>query len=298
MRLKGGRAKPAAAELAELVEPSWTVHALAPMRPVVPDRRFLEGEHLLVAVRSEDGDEVYGQGCIPLALVFGDAPLPFSCELTHKGDHTGTLAGFIHVLNAVGEGRQATISEEMDDPRAGSGPALASTPLSPEPAAPALPPRRSMHTAPSVDLGTSPDSATAAGVAAVASSGPDRQSSDSNVSGDSELPLPPLPRRREMLPLPVDIVPAVAINGGTSGATAGCPGSTFVLAESPPPPVVPPRLGLVLARESATVSSWLESLGLAHLTAVFERDGVCGEMGVFMLLIFFLFLFTKTVGPV
>jgi hypothetical protein len=258
------------------------------MRPVVPDRRFLEGEHLLVAVRSEDGDEVYGQGCIPLALLFGDAPLPFSCELTHKGDHTGTLAGFMHVLNAVGEGRQATISEEVDDPRVVG---VASTPLSPDPVAPALPPRRSMQAAPSVDLGTSPDTATLAAVAAAAvatvsavtavnaagagSGNPDRQGSDAGAGGgDSELPLPPPPRRREMLPLPLDVVPTAAATG-SSGDVAGSSGSTFVLAESPPPPTLPPRSGLVLARDAATVSSWLASLGLAHLTSVFERDGVC-----------------------
>jgi len=30
------------------------------MNPVIPDRAYLEHEHLLIAVKSEDGDELYG----------------------------------------------------------------------------------------------------------------------------------------------------------------------------------------------------------------------------------------------
>ncbi len=43
--------------------PSWEDVELPTIRPIITDRQYLEKEHLLVSIRSQDSDESYGVFC-------------------------------------------------------------------------------------------------------------------------------------------------------------------------------------------------------------------------------------------
>lgn len=184
VRYKGGRSKhqPSAAE--GYTMPVWETKDLPGMKPIVPDRRYLEGEHLLVSLRSEDGDESYGESCISLMLVFGDQPIPFSCQLTHRGEHTGTLSGHMHIVNSVGASRQTTVSEELDEEQVVRRPELAAT----------YPPRKSqtastaLEASPSVTDTATPAAALAAAAAAVSAATP---LTSAHIARRPPQPLPP-----------------------------------------------------------------------------------------------------------
>ena len=72
---------------------------------MIPDREYLEREHLLICVKAVDGEESYGtrknkvvqikrltamigEGCVSLLNYFGEEAVPFSCQLTHFGEKT------------------------------------------------------------------------------------------------------------------------------------------------------------------------------------------------------------------
>eukprot|EP00051_Salpingoeca_urceolata_P001310 m.39953 g.39953 ORF g.39953 m.39953 type:complete len:1013 (+) comp11326_c0_seq1:218-3256(+) len=95
--------------------PLWEDAELPTVTPLIPDRAFLENEHLLVAVKSEDSDESYGEACISLMWLFGDKPCHFSALLTHRGEHMGELMGQIHIINSVGESMIGALSINADD---------------------------------------------------------------------------------------------------------------------------------------------------------------------------------------
>eukprot|EP00045_Choanoeca_perplexa_P015428 m.193725 g.193725 ORF g.193725 m.193725 type:complete len:990 (+) comp16985_c0_seq2:131-3100(+) len=102
--------------------PIWTSEDIPPMNPVIPDRAYLEHEHLLIAVKSEDGDELYGEASLSLMDLFGDEPMPFTLLLSHRGAYTGMLSGTVLITGAVGEGTLRTsklfVGDLEDEPDA------------------------------------------------------------------------------------------------------------------------------------------------------------------------------------
>lgn len=82
---------------------------------MIKEREYLETEHLLVAVKCEDSDESYGEGCISLMNIFSDKPQRFKCEISHRGAHIGILSGGVHIVGAIGEGRMKKLLTDDDD---------------------------------------------------------------------------------------------------------------------------------------------------------------------------------------
>lgn len=82
---------------------------------MIKEREYLETEHLLVAVKCEDSDESYGEGCISLMNIFSDKPQRFKCEISHRGAHIGILSGGVHIVGAIGEGRMKKLLMDDDD---------------------------------------------------------------------------------------------------------------------------------------------------------------------------------------
>jgi len=83
--------------------------------PLMPDRKYLESEVLLVAVKSEESNELYGQGRFSL-LGFGSSDVAFfECELLHRGGHAGFLQGTAQIVNATGAGFEMFREEEDGD---------------------------------------------------------------------------------------------------------------------------------------------------------------------------------------
>ncbi len=63
--------------------PVWEDAELPVIKPFIPDRQYLESEHLLVAVRSQDNDESYGAilAIIHSSLSFLASSISFSLSL-------------------------------------------------------------------------------------------------------------------------------------------------------------------------------------------------------------------------
>lgn len=82
--------------------------------PFMPDRKYLESEVILVAVKSLETNEVFGTGRFPLVGSGSESSSNFKCELMYQGSLTGYLKGKAKILNAVGKGFDM-LKEENDD---------------------------------------------------------------------------------------------------------------------------------------------------------------------------------------
>ncbi|KAJ8305244.1 hypothetical protein KUTeg_017201 [Tegillarca granosa] len=70
------------------------------IRPLFGDQEFLEEQHILIAVRTKDGDhESYGECVVPLKNTFDLMPQEFEYQLLHQGEVTGKIKGQMHVLS-------------------------------------------------------------------------------------------------------------------------------------------------------------------------------------------------------
>ena len=79
--------------------PFWKSCQLPKLKPLFGDQDYLEEQHVMVAVRSKDGDkESYGECVVALKKKFGQSAQPFQCLLLHQGEVTGNLKGKMYVL--------------------------------------------------------------------------------------------------------------------------------------------------------------------------------------------------------
>ncbi|CAE1280019.1 SHIP2 [Acanthosepion pharaonis] len=86
------------AEIAGLCCPQWTKDCLPEMHPIFGDRDYLEEQHILIAIRTRDGDhESYGECVVTLKDMYSVQPEPFEYMLTHLGDETGVIRGKMHI---------------------------------------------------------------------------------------------------------------------------------------------------------------------------------------------------------
>ncbi|XP_041483163.1 phosphatidylinositol 3,4,5-trisphosphate 5-phosphatase 1-like isoform X3 [Lytechinus variegatus] len=81
----------------KLIKPSWTKDQLVKLTPIVSDAEYLEEQFILVAIKSEDSDESYGEFVVSLRHRFESSPVPFKSILTHQGHKTGEVEGMVHV---------------------------------------------------------------------------------------------------------------------------------------------------------------------------------------------------------
>ncbi|XP_057300881.1 phosphatidylinositol 3,4,5-trisphosphate 5-phosphatase 2-like isoform X2 [Hydractinia symbiolongicarpus] len=71
--------------------PWWTKTDLVDLHPVLSDLCYLEDQHLLVAVKGEDGQEYYGECVISMKMFLSGNPKVFEVMITHLGVETGVL---------------------------------------------------------------------------------------------------------------------------------------------------------------------------------------------------------------
>ncbi|XP_030837928.1 phosphatidylinositol 3,4,5-trisphosphate 5-phosphatase 2B isoform X1 [Strongylocentrotus purpuratus] len=81
----------------KLTKPSWTKDQLVKLNPIVSDVEYLEEQFILVAIKSEDSDESYGEFVVSLRNRFESSPVLFKSILTHQGHRTGEVEGMVHV---------------------------------------------------------------------------------------------------------------------------------------------------------------------------------------------------------
>ncbi|XP_065840685.1 phosphatidylinositol 3,4,5-trisphosphate 5-phosphatase 2-like [Oscarella lobularis] len=74
--------------------------------PIISAKEYLEQQHLLIAVKSAEGDESYGECVISLKQLLSDSWNFFESQLSHRGVHTGMIRGD---MKTVTEGAKETI---------------------------------------------------------------------------------------------------------------------------------------------------------------------------------------------
>lgn len=79
------------------VRPVWKAENLPELVPIFPDSSYLEDQHILLSLKSEDSDESYGECVVELKDKFTSHYVRFSTILTHHGHKTGYLRGQMHI---------------------------------------------------------------------------------------------------------------------------------------------------------------------------------------------------------
>ncbi|XP_078379073.1 phosphatidylinositol 3,4,5-trisphosphate 5-phosphatase 2A-like isoform X2 [Oculina patagonica] len=78
--------------------PEWNKEVIPSLHPIISDYKYLEEQHLLLAIKSVDNDESYGECCIALRTMVN--VIPQKCEnivLSHLGEKTGEIMIEMHV---------------------------------------------------------------------------------------------------------------------------------------------------------------------------------------------------------
>ncbi|XP_078694432.1 phosphatidylinositol 3,4,5-trisphosphate 5-phosphatase 2A-like isoform X2 [Branchiostoma floridae x Branchiostoma belcheri] len=79
------------------IKASWSNNHLPLLSPLISDWEYLEEQHLLLSVKSADSDESYGECVLSLKNMIASMPQQFDSFITHLGQGTGTLSGWMHV---------------------------------------------------------------------------------------------------------------------------------------------------------------------------------------------------------
>lgn len=79
------------------VRPVWRSEQLPELVPIFPDTAYLEDQHILLALKSEDSGESYGECVLELKDKFTSNYVRFSTILTHHGQKTGLIRGQMHI---------------------------------------------------------------------------------------------------------------------------------------------------------------------------------------------------------
>jgi len=96
----------------------WGLDDLPTLDPIVRNRDYIANEHILVQVRSIEGDESYGQCIITLSKVALDDQLTtFQCFLSHHGDQCGEMRIKMCVSqNEVVQDPKVSFSDQLVQP--------------------------------------------------------------------------------------------------------------------------------------------------------------------------------------
>jgi phosphatidylinositol-3,4,5-trisphosphate 5-phosphatase 2 len=85
-------------ENAHYTYPEWAANDFDQViHPILPDQGYLQQQHLLIAVKSVEDDESYGECVVSLRELLTPNPNAFECKLTHRGMSTGLLSGHMHL---------------------------------------------------------------------------------------------------------------------------------------------------------------------------------------------------------
>lgn len=77
--------------------PEWNKEVIPRLHPIISDHNFLMEQHLLLAVKSADNDESYGECCIALRTMINIFAQEQEKVLTHLGEKTGEITVKMHV---------------------------------------------------------------------------------------------------------------------------------------------------------------------------------------------------------
>ncbi|KAJ8255100.1 hypothetical protein GJAV_G00200920 [Gymnothorax javanicus] len=77
----------------------WSSKQLPKLIPKISDMEYLQDQHLLLSIKSCDSFESYGECCIALRSLTGNASEQFETFLTHRGEEMGSIRGrvWVHV---------------------------------------------------------------------------------------------------------------------------------------------------------------------------------------------------------
>ena len=67
-------------------QPVWkTSGPVLTINPIIKEQEYLEQQHLLLILKSQEGDEAYAECCVGLSTVMGQVPIDLDMELIHQG---------------------------------------------------------------------------------------------------------------------------------------------------------------------------------------------------------------------
>ena len=74
-------------------QPVWkTSGPVLTIKPIITDQEYLEQQHLLLILKSQEGDEAYAECCVGLRTVMGQFPVDLDLELIHQGHSVGEIS--------------------------------------------------------------------------------------------------------------------------------------------------------------------------------------------------------------
>lgn len=80
------------------VRPTWCGREhTAKVKPILPEQDFLEQQHVLVMLKSQESDEPYAECCISLRDIISPTLVCVRYELIHQGMSVGDLEAYMHV---------------------------------------------------------------------------------------------------------------------------------------------------------------------------------------------------------
>ncbi|XP_071798602.1 phosphatidylinositol 3,4,5-trisphosphate 5-phosphatase 1-like [Asterias amurensis] len=82
------------------IRPSWSVEEFPRLTPLLSDYDYLEEQHILVAIKSSESEESYGEFVVSLRDKISSIPISFFAVLTHQGHKTGDITGALHVKSS------------------------------------------------------------------------------------------------------------------------------------------------------------------------------------------------------
>ncbi|CAM9253801.1 unnamed protein product, partial [Lampetra fluviatilis] len=94
---KSGENDSQQSEVANFLKVGWSQLQLPLLKPMIADLEYLQDQHILLTVRSSDGYESYGECCLALKSMIGTTPQQFETFLSHRGEETGNVRGWMKV---------------------------------------------------------------------------------------------------------------------------------------------------------------------------------------------------------
>ncbi|XP_029463823.1 phosphatidylinositol 3,4,5-trisphosphate 5-phosphatase 2-like [Rhinatrema bivittatum] len=95
-RQSGGNSSQSS-EVAGFLKLVWSREQLPELCPILADMDYLLDQHLLLTVRSLDSCEAYGECCLALRSMIGSTAKQFETFLSHHGEETGSIRGWMRV---------------------------------------------------------------------------------------------------------------------------------------------------------------------------------------------------------
>lgn len=77
--------------------PEWSKAVIPTLYPMMSEHDYLSEQHLLLAIKSVDNDESYGECCIALKTMINVFPQKSEAVLSHLGEKTGQIKFEMHV---------------------------------------------------------------------------------------------------------------------------------------------------------------------------------------------------------